>query len=146
MINQLIEAIPVTAKHISEGQAKSFKYCPIAFCPIALALSEYYNHVWVGPDDILIRDGIDAPKKYCVGWRVRDWIEAFDCRLDWVKPFVLILDHKNQSASMKEIRDILTSAANHVCTHGNQITDAIWLLDKSDDDAYQIIMHAREDL
>lgn len=85
------EAIPVTAKHIREG---NHDWCG---CPIALAVGAFYRTVNVCVEGIWLVDG----SEYRNDAGVKSWITRFDLYPQAeTKPFILILDHKAKTAEM----------------------------------------------
>jgi len=88
------QAIPVKAKHVYEGQATSCKYCPVA-----LALSEFFNYVWVSGSEANIGQDWDERQHYKFEEELAGWVLDVDSGAQ-VKPFILILDHKNRTAEM----------------------------------------------
>jgi hypothetical protein len=88
------QAIPVKWKHVNEGQMTDCKYCPIA-----LALSEFYNYVWVSGAQAMIGEDWDARCYYKFDEQLSGWVLDFDSGAQ-VQPMVLVLDHKARTAEM----------------------------------------------
>ena len=88
--------IPVTTDHIQRGQRTD-----ATTCPVALAINEKLDGpiASVGWGSIIIRDEDADADEFCNTNDLKAWVQNYDGGEVAVKPFNLLLDRSNHSAS-----------------------------------------------